>query len=112
MTPLMRLKRYQVLLEGENFLINCDGEHRKLGFRATRIITAPDAENARKIAIIRLHHELNESALKIMASADVQRVFVTGIQELKRLQWVRRTPPARFDFYPENEAPGPVAANE
>ena len=111
MKQLLRLTRFKVHLHGENFLISCDGEHRKFGFHAARIIAASDIDSARKIAIIRVHQELN-SAWKIIESADVPRVTVTEIQGLPRLQWVRKRLVDGFEFYPEEDSKAPASEDD
>ena len=97
------MNRFKVQLQGENFLVNCDGEHRKFGFRAQRIIDATDIESARKIAIIRVHQELNESDFRIIENADSSRVQILEIIGLTKLQRIRKKLFSGFEFYPEED---------
>ncbi len=97
------MNRFKVQIQGENFLVNCDGEHKKFGFRAQRIIDANDMDSARKIAIIRVHQELNESDFRIIENAESSRVRILDIIGLNKLQRVRKKSFAGFEFYPEED---------
>ncbi len=97
------MRRYKVLLQGENFLFNIDGEHRFFGFQATRIVKAASLESAKKIALICLHHELNACDLKFVEGPKPPRLQIKEIRALGKLQLVRRKTVTGFDFYYEDE---------
>ena len=45
------MKKYSVLVRGENFLIKVEGEAQKLGFYTTAFVEAKDADEASKKAV-------------------------------------------------------------
>lgn len=103
------MSRFRVQLRGKNFLLNIDGEPRKFGFSATRIVKALDIDRAKKIAIIRLHQELNNSDHRFVESPDSPKVSIQQIDELGKLQLVRKKTVSGFDFYPDEDQPEPIS---
>lgn len=95
------MKRYRIQICGENFLLDLDGEHGKFGFSATRDIKAKNREDAERIALIKIHQELNQSAHIIKNTPDSPRVFTESIKELKFFQLFKKNNYKRFDFISE-----------
>lgn len=96
--------RYKVLVRGDNFLLSLDGEHAKFGFYATRIVKSETAEDAERIAIIRIHQELNQSDHIIKNTADVPSVKVEKTVKMGSFQFIRKQRVRGFSFHPEEEA--------
>lgn len=44
------MKKYKVLVRGENFLFNVDGKPGKLGFYTTRFVEAKNEDDAKEVA--------------------------------------------------------------
>ncbi len=75
---------FQLLINGENLLLEVDGERRKMGFYTTRIVSAPDSESAGQSAIASLRNELRQDLLN---SRDDQPVMsVEESQELHKAE--------------------------
>ena len=96
--------RYIVLVRGDNFLLSLDGEHAKFGFYATRIVKSETTKGAERIAIIRIHHELNQSDHVVKGTADVPSVRVEKTEKMGPFQFVRKQRARGFIFHPEEEA--------
>jgi hypothetical protein len=92
-------KKYKVLVRGENFLLNVDGENQKLGFYTTRFVEAPNEAAAEEMAIAllrddpKLHGVLNEQA-------DAPIMFAEKIVELTSFEGLK-LPGTGFVFYPQ-----------
>lgn len=80
------MPRFRVQLRGDNFLLDLDGEHAKFGLRATRIIKAETEQEAVKIAIIRLHQQINKSNQLVKDTLDAPNVYLERTETLKFYQ--------------------------
>ncbi len=97
------MARYKVLVRGDNFLLSLDGEHAKFGFYATRIVKSETAEDAERIAIIRIHQELNQSDHIIKNTADVPSVKVESTVKIGPFRFIRKQHVRGFSFHREEE---------
>jgi hypothetical protein len=95
--------RYKILLLGENFLLSIDGDHAKFGFYATRIIKSESAEQAERIAIIRIHQELNRNHQIVKNIPDVPTVRVEKSEKMGPFQFVSKRNASGFAFHSEKE---------
>jgi len=95
------MKRYRIQICGENFLLDLDGDLGKFGFSATRVIKANNRSDAERIALIKIHCELNQSAHVIKNSPDAPRVYAESIEELKFFHFTSKKRYNRFDFFSE-----------
>ncbi len=102
MTPTA-MGRYKVLLRGDNFLLSIDGEHAKFGFYATRIVRSDSFEQAERIAIIRVHQELNRNHQIVKNIPDVPTVRVEKTEKMGVFQFVSRLNASGFSFHSEAE---------
>lgn len=102
MTP-PTMGRYKVLLRGANFLLSIDGDHARFGFYATRLVTSESVEQAEKIAIIRVHQELNRNHQIVKNIPDVPTVKVEKTERLGTFQFVRKKHTRGFNFHIEAE---------
>lgn len=84
------MTRFRVYLRGENFLLNIDGEHGKFSFSAIRIVKSKTKKDAERIALIRLHHELNRIEQIVKNIPDTPRLYSEQIEALKFFQFVRK----------------------
>lgn len=95
--------RYKILLRGDNFLLSIDGEHAKFGFYATRIVKSVSAEQAERIAIIRVHQELNRNHQIVKNIPDVPTVRVEKSEEMGPFQFFSKKNAAGFIYHSEAE---------
>ena len=95
--------RYKILLRGDNFLLSIDGEHAKFGFYATRIIKSATLEQAERIAIIRVHQELNRNHQIVKNIPDVPTVKVEKTEKMGVFQFVSKRNASGFTFHSEAE---------
>lgn len=84
------MKRFRVTIAGENFLLDVDGESGKFAFTAARLVKANSPQDAERIALIRIHHELNQSGHVVKNTCVAPRVFVESIEELKFFQFMSK----------------------
>ena len=75
------MKKYRVMVEGVNFLIEMDSEVRKFGFFTTRFVEARDKEEAEARALDMLRVELKR--LVRNEKSDSPMMFVEEIEELE-----------------------------
>lgn len=95
-SDLALVKKFRVLVEGVNFLIEMDNELRKYGFYTTRFVTAEDEVQAEKLAVEMLRFELRNSVRNDKSDSPV--MFVEEIEELKSFDQVD-TPGTGFVWY-------------
>lgn len=97
------MKKYKLLVRGENFLMNVDGEDQKLGFYATAFVEALDEEAAEQKALdlLRSDQKLKQGAMN--GGSDVPQLFVEEIQELASFEGFN-PPKTGFAFFREAEA--------
>jgi hypothetical protein len=92
------MKKYKVLVEGVNFLIEMDSEIRKYGFFTTRFVEAWDQDEAEARVIEMLRVELK--TLVQNAKSDSPMIFVEEMEELETFGEFR-VPGTGFAWYPD-----------
>lgn len=102
------MKNYQVLLRGENFLLNLDGDLRCFGFHTTRWIKARDEQEARKIAVILIRQDPHLQATQTNESSAPSRILVEEIREISALRYLMKKSQKAFAFFSDEkeEPPG------
>ena len=91
-------RKYRILVNGQNFLLEMDGENRKTGFYTTRFVEAQDAEQAEALAVELIKSDPKLSNIVLNKRGDSPRVYVEEIEEVKRLR-----AQAGYAFYYEEE---------
>lgn len=81
------MPRFRVQMRGENFLLDLDGEHAKFGLQATRIVKASTQQEAERIALIRMHQEINQSSHLVKNTPDAPRIYLERTETLKCYQY-------------------------
>ena len=96
------MKKYQVLLEGKNFLIEYEGKLQKHGFYTTRYIEAENPEEAELKAVeaIKSDKKLIESVKNYRADAPM--IYLEEISELETFENVK-PPGSGYSFYIDEE---------
>ena len=91
------MKQYRVLLKGENFLLNNEGEIKRMGFYTTRFVDAPNEDEAELTAVelIRKDNWLREAVRN--DRPDPPMIFAEEIEEISTFD----NPGAGFTFYEE-----------
>lgn len=100
------MKRYRIEICGENLLLDLDGDHGKFGFTTTRVIKARTPDEAKRIALIQIHQQLNNGAQVVKSTPDAPRVYAVSIEELKFFQFISKKRCGSFDFVSEEIQPG------
>jgi hypothetical protein len=94
------MKKYKVLVRGENFLINLEGEDQKCGFYTTAFVEGKGEEQAeqRAMALLRNDKEFRRSVLN--EQSDAPMMFVDEIDEVQSFEGLN-LPRTGFSFFPE-----------
>jgi hypothetical protein len=94
------MKKYKVLVRGQNFLLNLNGEDQRLGFYTTVFVEGENEEEAeeRAIALLRDNQEFARSILN--EKTDSPMMFVEEITELESFDGLHLSRTG-FSFYRE-----------
>ena len=84
--PSYAMKKYKVLIRGENFLINLEGKDQKLGFYTTVFVEGQDEEQAERRAIRLLQDDEDFRQSVLNEKSDAPMMFVEEITELKSFE--------------------------
>ena len=95
------MKKYKVMIEGRNFLINVDGKNQKLGFYTTRWVEANNEHDAERFAIeiIRNDPKLNSNTLN--KKTDPPLMHASEVKDIGLFEGDEPTP--GYVFFPEDE---------
>ena len=97
------MKRFKVKLHGENFLLNLDGELKKYGFFATKLVEAENPQEAEKNAIILIRQHPNSRDTVLNENADRSTIILEEIEEVNFLKSFAKKSTTGFTFYPKDE---------
>ena len=77
-------KKYSVIVSGENFILNIDGEQKLYGFITTRNVKAASIEDAKKAAIALVEHDIDLIKLMNINQSDLNppTLFVEEMYKL------------------------------
>jgi hypothetical protein len=93
-------RKYRVLIKGQNFLLNKDGETPKTGFYTTRFVEAQDAKQAEAVAIELIKSDAKLADIVLNKRGDTPRLHIEEVEEVKRLR-----SQVGYAFYSEEEDP-------
>jgi hypothetical protein len=95
-------KKYIVMLEGRNFILDYEGEPTRFGFSTTRHVEAADPEEAEQRAIqdVRRDDQLNASLLN--DPSNPPRVTMTRAIEVESFE-SDRSPELGYIFYQDHD---------
>jgi hypothetical protein len=97
------MKKFKVQLQGENFLLNLDGELKKYGFYATKFVRAESPQEAEKIAVILMHQNPTFRETVLNGSADPPKIGLEEIKEVGFLKFFAKKSTTGVTFYLEDE---------
>ena len=90
------MKKYSVLIHGENFLIRLDGKIKRLGFYTTRYVEAEDTKLAEFKAVEFIQNDLDQIVLN--SHENPPMLYAEDIKELKSFEGI--SPPGTgYSFY-------------
>ena len=94
------MKKYSVMLEGRNFLLDIEGSVKKYGFFTTRYVEAENPEQA-EIKAVQLIKE--DRSLKMAAKNEGLKpmIYLDSITELMSFEGVR-LPGTGYSFFPDD----------
>ena len=100
------MQKFKVILHGQNFLLNFDGEHRKFGFHATRYVQAESLPEAERMAIIQIHqyHAIRDALAN--EGSDSPVVTATDTRPVNFFKSLFLKTSDTFNFYPEENDQG------
>ena len=96
------MKKYRLLVRGENFLINLDDEDQRVGFYTTVFVEAKTEEEAelKAIELLRNDRKLLDGVRN--PQSDSPMMFVDEIDELDSFKGLN-LPRTGFAFFPQEE---------
>jgi hypothetical protein len=99
------MARFLVQLRGENYLLNLDGEHSKVGFNAKRAVKAQSREEAERIAIIQAHQQLNQTEQVVKNIPDSPKITIVSTENIGLINFIRMKRNRDFEFFSEIDHP-------
>jgi len=93
---------FQVLLEGENFFVEFDGQEELLGFVTTRWVKAQDEQQAELKAVDLIKNDTHLQNLLRTSNNELPPPMIY-LSEMCKVNWFtycRRRPGAGYSFYP------------
>jgi len=88
---------YAIILEGQNFEVNFDGEIQNLGFYTTRIVKANSIDEAEDKAIQLIRNAQSLINMMVENSQFEPRI---DIDRVYKASWWKRTGGKGYSFYP------------
>ena len=98
-----RIKKYKVIVRGENFLLKLDGKAGKVGFYTTRFIEALNDHEAEETAISGLRDDPTLRQVVLNEKSDAPMLFAEEIVELNSFDGLT-LPGTGFSFYTGDDA--------
>ena len=90
------MKKYRVLLLGENFEINFEGEIDNFGFYTTRVVKANSEEDAEEKAVQLIREDKNLVQMIVEKSTLEPKIYLEGIEIIS---WWKRIGGKGYSFY-------------
>jgi len=90
------MKKYKVLLSGENFELNFEGKIDNFGFYTTRVVKANSEEEAELKAVELIKTDNNLLNMLIKKSEYEPKIF---LEEMCEASWWQRTGGAGYTFF-------------
>lgn len=97
------MTRFEIRLQGENYLLNIDGEPQRFGFFTTRLVRAESPEQAVKIAIIKVHQDAYLQSSVINEGQNRPSLRLVEVRKIGFFRYLRRKSAKGFSFYEEED---------
>ena len=97
------MKKYQVKLKGENYLLSLNGEIGKFGFTATRFVKAKDPDEAEKIAKIMICHDEDLRGSIVNEGNGPPLLKLEKLTEINFLSFLLKKKTKDYSFFSEDE---------
>lgn len=97
------MKRFEVQLQGKNYLLNIDGELKKFGFYVTKFVKANNSEEAVKKAKILIHQDAYLKSSVINEGGHRPSINLVKIYEIGFFKFFINKSATGFTFYVEDE---------
>lgn len=97
-----RLKKYIVMLEGRNFILDYEGQPTRFGFSTTRHVEAADPEEAGRRAIEEVREDDRLNAPLLNDPSNPPRVTMTRTVEVESFDF-DRSPELGYIFYEDHD---------
>ena len=91
------MKKYKVLLLGENFEVNFEGKIENLGFYTTRVVAANSEEEAENKAVQSIREDEHLIAMMLKNSAYEPKIY---LEEIEIIPWWKRIGKQGYSFFP------------
>jgi hypothetical protein len=78
------MSKYRVLINGENFLLNFDGQLQKLGFYVTRVVDARNPDEAELAAVNLVREDAHLKGNVLNERDDPPTLFADEIEEIEK----------------------------
>lgn len=96
----VKMKKYRILLEGKNFLINSDEGPNRMGFYTTRYVEAENREDAEKRSVELIKNDPKLKDVMLNIRSDPPMIYLEKIEEISSFDGVDKTNTG-YTFYPE-----------
>jgi len=93
------MKKYKIIIEGTNLLININDIATKVGFFATRVVECSNKFSAENIAIKLISDELDKISLN--NNDDPPSLFISEVCEVGMFDYIFKKP-AGFTWYKDD----------
>lgn len=97
------MSKYLVLINGGNFLLNFDGQLRKLGFYAARVVDAQNPEEAELAAVDLVREDSGLQGNVLNEPDDPPMLYAEEIKEIEESD-AQKNINTGFSWYTEGEA--------
>lgn len=91
-------KKYSVIVSGENFILNMNGEQKIYGFITTRNVKAASIEDAKKAAINLVENDVDLVRLMSQKQNDLNPPTLF-VEEMYELSWWKMLGGKGFTFF-------------
>jgi len=94
------MKRYRVILNGQNFMMG-DGE--AFGFFTTRWVKAENAESAEQAAVELIKNDPELKGAVVNEKDNPPMIYLEALSEIGWLEYFRKNPGGGYTFYPASD---------
>ncbi len=98
-----KMKKYRLIINGQNFLINIDGKEHKLGFYQTIFVEDQDTGSAESLAVEKIRSDNDLKNVTLNANDDPPMIYVDKISEVDEISEDDLKLESGRSFYPEKK---------